>query len=111
MQRYTIENDKALYNYCLENGIIYIKDIQDWKQFKNCQAWYKGVKVKDASGDWEHMWILQSYNTIVAVYNEKLGELVRLGKWTRTTSKQTTQWGYFMEREHDLRRWRIGYGN
>lgn len=110
MQRYTLENQDAFIKYVLEKGYEKFIDGGDWKQFRSCQAWYCTMEFVNSNGEFELVYILQSYNTIVAVYHAETGELVRLGKWSTTTSKQTTQWGHFMDREMELKRWRLGYG-
>lgn len=59
------------------------------KQLDNCQAWV----VMDTAND---RTCLQSYSTIVSYIDRATKKIVRLGKWTRTTSCQQTRF----EREY-----------
>ena len=55
-----------------------------WKRFRNCNAYISSCIVN-------RYFLVKSYNTIVAVIDDQLGELYELGKWSRTTSRQVTQ--------------------
>lgn len=64
----------------------------EWTQFRYCHAWTKAVILEDENGETFEAYLLQSYNWLVAVFIPSTGECVRLIKYSRTTSKQTTQW-------------------
>lgn len=55
-----------------------------WKQFGKKQCWVSNC-IKN------RYFLVVSYNTLVAVIDDQLGELYELGKWSVTTSKQVTQ--------------------
>lgn len=62
------------------------------KQFGRKQAWflYDGDDIRTSN-----IIALQSYNTIIAIYDREkdcLFESPRARKWSRTTSKQYSQW-------------------
>lgn len=56
----------------------------NWKQFGKKQCWVSNC-IKN------RYFLVVSYNTLVAVIDDQLGELYELGKWSVTTSKQVTQ--------------------
>lgn len=64
----------------------------EWKQFRHCQAWTRATTLTDENGEEFEAYLLQSYNWLVAVFIPSTEECVRLIKYSRTTSKQTTQW-------------------
>lgn len=100
MSKYeTIYITEAL-GYILENGYEMVGTISEWKQFKHCNAWYVGKRVRNELGEFD-IYFLQSYETIVAAYNITTGEFVQFD-WseasdhTRTTQKQINQWKRYM---------------
>lgn len=102
MQQYDLINITEAAEYIIVNNLKLDRNIQDWTQFRNCQAWYMGGIFYNDAGRYE-IYFLQSYNTVVAIWNKTTGELIKLdwSKYTdhkRTTSKQITQWSRFMER-------------
>lgn len=73
------------------------------KQFGRKQAWYlyDGDDIKNSN-----IIALQSYNTIIAVYNREkdcLFESPHARNWSRTTSKQYTQWLSEMHYFYDIK--------
>ena len=67
------------------------KDI--WYQFRSCQA-YSSNTVYLYDEDGNHLGnykLFRSYSTIVALIDIDNQVVYRLGKWSTTTSKQTTQ--------------------
>lgn len=54
----------------------------EWVRFRRCQAWYQ-------RDPYDRVWI-KSYNTLVACIDTD-DKLYRFGRWSVTTSKQTTQ--------------------
>ena len=59
----------------------------EWAQFRKCQAYYSMPK-QTSKGTFV---LFKSYRTIVALVDIDNQVLYRLGKWSTTTSKQTTQ--------------------
>jgi hypothetical protein len=57
--------------------------VDSWTQFRHCQAWFS-----NPVGNYQ---LLMSYKTIVALVDMDNQVVYRLGKWSTTTSKQTTQ--------------------
>lgn len=66
-----------------------VKDLHcnEWFQFRSCQAYYSGPKTT-SNGTFI---LFKSYHTIVALVDIDNQVVYRLGKWSTTTSKQTTQ--------------------
>lgn len=85
MKQYPINKDtmafNAIKNHYGENYPL-MKNWELVQQIKSCQAWI----IKDCFGNK----YLQSYNTIVSVYFADTSEVLRLGKWSTTTSKHQT---------------------
>lgn len=109
MKQYDLINVSDCTEWLLNNNFSYKRSITDWQQFNHCQAWYRGVVLGNESGEFE-VYFLQSYRTMVAAYIVESGELVRFGKYSRTTSKQTTQWGNYMNRQKSYRELRCRLG-
>lgn len=64
----------------------------DWTQFRHCQASFSDVvRVEDNAGNFVRCQLFKSYRTIVALVDLDNLVVYRLGKWSQTTSKQTTQ--------------------
>lgn len=60
-----------------------------WKQFFKCQAWVSDRIYCSANNvDFR---LIKSYNTIVGIIDYTNSRHIRLGKWSRTTSKQQTR--------------------
>ena len=59
----------------------------EWAQFRKCQAYYSGPKTTSKGT----FILFKSYHTIVALVDIDNQVVYRLGKWSTTTSKQTTQ--------------------
>lgn len=91
MKRYDIMNVEDFLSYLEDEELVIIGKIKNWKQFKHCQAWYCEATLGNDAGTFD-VYLLQSYWTMVAVYRKDTGECIRLGKYSPTTSKQTTQW-------------------
>ena len=92
MKQYSIKYTNALENTLNQNGYRLI-DYTDYgnTQFRSMQAWNVKADVEDIStGEVITIDVLQSYNTLVAY--KMNGETVRCGRWSSTTSKQTTIW-------------------
>lgn len=64
-----------------------------WYQFRCCQAYSSDiVHIYDAEGNHIGNYkLFRSYRTIVALVDYENEVVYRLGKWSQTTSKQTTQ--------------------
>jgi hypothetical protein len=64
-----------------------------WYQFRSCQAYSSNVVyLYDNEGNHiGNFKLFRSYQTIVALIDYDNQVVYRLGKWSRTTSKQTTQ--------------------
>lgn len=60
----------------------------EWRQFHKCNAWISN-RIYNSALDIEFS-LVKSYNTIVAIIDHSNGNYVRLGKYSRTTSKQNT---------------------
>ena len=62
----------------------------EWEmQFRHCQAWLSTTiycSAYDVTFE-----LVKSYSTVVAVIDHTNEKFIRLGKWSRTTSKQSTQ--------------------
>lgn len=76
-----------LYDYC-KLCDWYGNSVQ-YKRFNYCQAWVS-ENIYCSAMDIEFN-IVKSYNTLVAIIDHTHHKFVRLGKWSRTTSKQSTQ--------------------
>lgn len=61
--------------------------VDGWFQFRHCQAYYSET-IRLPKGNYV---LFRSYQTIVALVDINNGVVYRLGKWSQTTSKQTTQ--------------------
>lgn len=59
----------------------------EWIQFRSCQAYHSMPKTT-SKGTFV---LFKSYHTIVALVDTDNQVVYRLGKWSTTTSKQTTQ--------------------
>lgn len=92
MERYTLHYDKQFYDF-LDNNNMEVAGWGEWRQFRNCQAWTTDILLYNKETD-EYIpaYVLQSYYTLVAIFFEKTETCIRLGKWSTTTSKQTSQW-------------------
>lgn len=93
MQRYDLFHMGEFVELLEKKGWTIKQDLEDdgWHQFRHCQAWTKKICVLGESGEFD-IYVLQSYNWLVAVYIPSTDECIRLIKYSRTTSKQTTQW-------------------
>ena len=92
MKSYSIRNTTALENTLKENGYRLI-DYTEYgnPQVRSMQAWQVLADVEDLStGEVLTIPVLQSYWTLVAY--KMNGETIRCGRWSSTTSKQTTVW-------------------
>lgn len=95
MKQYSIRNTSALENTLKENGYRLI-DFTEYgnAQVRSMQAWEVLADVEDlASGEVITIPVLQSYWTLVAY--KMNGETIRCGRWSSTTSKQTTIWSRY----------------
>ena len=91
MLNYQILHTDALEDTLNTNGYRLLKFEPFGLQINNCQAWEIDGEVEDmTTGEVLHVDILQSYNTLVAYRLN--GAVTRCGKWSTTTSKQTTTW-------------------
>lgn len=68
---------------------FYGNEGHEWTRFRHCQAWESNDIYNSAYGVYFSM--IKSYNTIVAIVDHSRKKFIRLGKWSRTTSKQSTQ--------------------
>lgn len=92
MKNYSIRNTEALRNTLNENGYRLI-DYTEYgnTQVRSMQAWEVLADVEDLStGEVLTIPVLQSYWTLVAY--KMNGKTIRCGRWSSTTSKQTTIW-------------------
>ena len=92
MKQYQIKNTTALENTLKENGWRLI-DYTDFGniQLNSMQAWQVLADVENLeTGEVKTIPVLQSYYTLVAYKMD--GQTIRCGKWSTTTSKQTTVW-------------------
>ena len=64
-----------------------LRGCEEWIQFRSCQAYHSTPKTTSKGT----FILFKSYHTIVALVDIDNRVLYRLGKWSRTTSKQTTQ--------------------
>ena len=91
MKQYNINRMNAFENTLEANGYKLIKLDRFGPQFKSMQAWTVKAEVEDqTTGEVIAIDVLQSYNTLVAY--KMNGQTIRCGKWSTTTSKQTTIW-------------------
>ena len=92
MLNYQIISIDALENTLKENGYRLISFERFGPQLRSMQAWTIDGEVEDLNtGEVLPIEILQSYYTLVAY---KLnGKAVRCGRWSTSTSKQSTIWG------------------
>ena len=91
MKRQELLFTEDLDKFMEEEHYKIVEGMHDWRQFRNCQAWYCKAKLGNEHGT-KDVLILQSYSTAVAVWIRETGECIRLRRYSRTTSKQTTQW-------------------
>lgn len=91
MKQYHISFTDALKNTLKENGFRLIDYSERGRQLGSMQAWEVTADIEDQkTGEVLTVPVLQSYYTLVAY---KLnGKTIRCGKWSRTTSKQTSKW-------------------
>lgn len=61
--------------------------VDGWIQFRHCQAYFSET-IRLPKGSYV---LFKSYSTIVALVDIDNQVVYRLGKWSTTTSKQTTQ--------------------
>lgn len=89
MKQYTIRHTEDFNQFIKDENI---KDviIRAWHQFRCCQAWLGDAILYYPNGS-KRAYIIQSYETIVAVYIMDTQEFIRLSRYSRTTSKQCTQ--------------------
>lgn len=78
-----------MYQDKVSNLVEFYQNTNEWSQFRHCQAWVSGHIFCSAYS--KHFRLMKSYNTIVAFIDCDTREFISLGKWSRTTSKQTTQ--------------------
>lgn len=71
-----------------------------WKRFNHCQAWITDNEYYDETTG-TYFGMVKSYNTIVAIIDYSRHRFVRLGKWSQTTSKQSTQIHNQLYREYE----------
>lgn len=94
MKQYSISYTGDFRNTLEENGyklIPFSYAYSKGKQIGSMQAWEVKAEIEDqTTGEVLTIPVLQSYYTLVAY---KIGgKTVRCGKWSRTTSKQTSTW-------------------
>jgi hypothetical protein len=92
VKQYSINYTNAFENTLRQNGYRLI-DYTNFgnTQVRSMQAWNVKADVEDLStGEVITIDVLQSYNTLVAY--KMNGETIRCGRWSSTTSKQTTIW-------------------
>ena len=78
-----------MYQEKVNNLLEHYQVTNEWTQFRHCQAWLSGHIYNSAYN--KNFRLMKSYNTIVAFIDCDTSEFISLGKWSRTTSKQTTQ--------------------
>ena len=95
MLNYSINHTEDLERVLNEKGYRLLSYDFFGQQLRNCQAWIIEGSIESMNdGDVESIYILQSYNTLVAFILD--GVCYRCGRWSTTTSKQTT----WFEREY-----------
>lgn len=95
MKRYSITDKTDLTNFMLNHHFNYIKGNEnEVRQLRNCQAWIIPVIISNEDNEVYHGWLLQSYNTLVAISIKNKDESLTIKeafrKYSPTTSKQTT---------------------
>ena len=91
MKQYSIHYTEAFENTLNANGYRLIDFSERGQQFGAKQAWTIMADVEDQkTGEVKTIPVLQSYYTLVAYKMD--GQTIRCGKWSSTTSKQTSQW-------------------
>ena len=85
-------------------GLEYVKDFKvyqrfinnlldtnviKWKRFDSKQAYISDRALFNANGSY---YLFKSYSTIVGIIDELNNTFIELGKYSRTTSKQVTQY-------------------
>lgn len=90
MKQYPIINSDDLKEYLKKYNRKLIKINDGAKQLRNCQAWEINVEIlNNSTGELKTYKALQSYYTIVALWN---GVLHTWRKYSPTTSRQITWW-------------------
>lgn len=89
------------YQEKVNNLVEHYQVNNEWSQFRKCQAWLSGHIFNSAYN--KHFRLMKSYNTIVAFIDYDTKEFISLGKWSRTTSKQTTQFYNSIFREQSFK--------
>ena len=69
---------------------FYGNEMHSWIRFRSCQAWITEFDIYNSAYG-VYFGMVKSYNTIVAIVDHSRKKFIRLGKWSRTTSKQSTQ--------------------
>ena len=69
---------------------FYGNESHQWKRFRSCQAWITECDIYNSAYG-VYFGMVKSYNTIVAIVDHSRKKFIRLGKWSQTTSKQSTQ--------------------
>ena len=107
MKRYELVHMKNFMCFLQEKGLDVVGgSFKNWQQFNHCQAWYCEATLEDfITGECYDVLLLQSYETLVAVYWLDNGKCERLGKYSTTTSKQTTQWENALRRGEQVSLW------
>ena len=80
----TILTKKEL-NWIIED--ILKHNTPEWTRFDKKQAWWSQIFIT-STGQYR---LFKSYDTIVALVNIHTGDFYEIGKYSRTTSKQVTQ--------------------
>lgn len=89
MKQYPILHTDNFYNYAHDFGYDVLELKSQGKQLRDCQAWIIKAKMMDReTGEVFQADVLQSYNTLVTFKLD--GKTFRCGKYSRTTSKQTS---------------------
>lgn len=90
MKKYRVENLSRLYKWLVDNHMT-LASCNGAIQLDHMQAWMIPCEFRnDDTGEIIEGMLLQSYKTIVSVYPYN-SQIVRLGKWSTTTSKHQTR--------------------
>ena len=89
MKQYPILHTDNFYDYANDFGYDVLELREQGRQLRDCQAWIiKADMMNKETGEVFQADVLQSYNTLVAFKLD--GKTFRCGKYSRTTSKQTS---------------------
>ena len=94
MKQYPILHANDFYEYAYDLGYSVLTEDQELReqkgrQLRDCQAWIIKAEMMDKkTGEVFQADVLQSYNTLVAFKLD--GKTFRCGKYSRTTSRQTS---------------------